>query len=344
MTKTGLGVTLALGFALTAGPALAQQKLSVSIWGGSWRDMVAETVGKKFTADTGAQVEYVTGGTIDRLNKAKLSKGSPETDVVLTTSHIGWLYASDDLLEKLDMSKVPNAKDIFAEAQISPYAVGLWSYVYTIGYRPDLVPKDVTFSSWKDLWNPKLKGTLGMPDFDPSHIMVVAAILAGGDAKTWEKGQPLLKELKPNIKAFYSSDATSQEKIANGETPIQVILSGNAFHNMAQGINMKLVVPKEGAIVGIDNIAINKGTKKMDLAYKFINAALDPQVQAEIVKIKKMGPMNAKTPVDPELAKLPGLFTNAKQWKEEAIIIDHKLRSEMFGEWKKWFTENIIGG
>jgi putative spermidine/putrescine transport system substrate-binding protein len=57
-----------------------------------------------------------------------------------------------------------------------------------------------------------------------------------------------------------------------------------------------------------------------------------------------MGPMNSKTPVDPELAKLPGLFTNAKQWKEEAIIIDHKLRSEMFGEWKRWFTENIIGG
>lgn len=344
MKKTGLGVALALGLALAAGPALAQQKLVVSIWGGSWRDMVAETIGKKFTADTGVQVEYVTGGTIDRLNKAKLSKGDPETDVVLTTSHIGWLYASDGLLETLDLSKVPNAKDIFDEAKISPYAVGLWSYVYTIGYRPDLVPADIKFTSWRDLWNPKLKGTLAMPDFDPSHIMIIAAILNGGDAKTWEKGQPLLKELKPNIKAFYSSDATSQEKIANGETPVQVILSGNAFHNMDQGVNMKLVVPKEGAIVGIDNIAINKGTKKLDLAYKFINAALDPEVQAGIVKIKKMGPMNAKTKVDPELAKLPGLFTNAKQWKEEAIIIDHKLRSEMFGEWKKWFTENIIGG
>jgi putative spermidine/putrescine transport system substrate-binding protein len=344
MKRTGLGVALALGLALATGPALAQQKLVVSIWGGSWKDMVADTAGKKFTADTGATIDWDTGGTIDRLNKAKLSKGDPDADVVLTTSHIGWLYASDDLLEKLDLAKVPNAKDIFAEAKISPYAVGTWSYVYTIGYRPDLVPADIKFDSWRDLWNPKLKGTIGMPDFDPSHIMVVAAILAGGDAKTWEKGQPLLKELKPNIKAFYSSDATSQEKIANGETPVQIILSGNAFHNMAQGVNMKLVIPKEGAVVGIDNIAIMKGTKKADLAYKFINTMLDPQIQAEIVKIKKMGPMNAKTPVDPELAKMPGLFTNAKQWKEEAIIIDHKLRSEMFGEWKKWFVENIIGG
>src|SRR5262245_52733655 len=42
MKRTGLGVALALGVALMAGPALAQQKLVVSIWGGSWKDMVAD--------------------------------------------------------------------------------------------------------------------------------------------------------------------------------------------------------------------------------------------------------------------------------------------------------------
>ena len=36
-----------------------------------------QTAAKKFTADTGVQVEFVTGGTIDRLNKAKLAKGNP---------------------------------------------------------------------------------------------------------------------------------------------------------------------------------------------------------------------------------------------------------------------------
>lgn len=344
MKKAGLGFALAIGLAVAAGPALAQEKLVVSIWGGSWRDLVADTAAKKFTAETGAQVEYVTGGTIDRLNKAKLAKGSPETDVVFTTSHIGWLYATDGLYEDLDLSKIPNAKDIFQEAKISPYHVGVWSYVYTIGYRPDLIPSDVQLTSWRDLWNPKLKGTIGLPDFDPSHIMAIAAILSGATPQTWEKGQPLLKQLKPNIKAYYSSDATSQEKLANGETPIQVVLSGNAYHMMSQGVNIKLIVPKEGAIVGIDTVAINKGTKKKDLAYKFINAVLDPEVQAQVVQIKKMGPMNAKTKVDPELAKLPGLFTNAQQWKEQAIIIDHKYRSQSFGEWKQWFTENMIAG
>ena len=96
----------------SAVPAAAQDKLVVSVWGGSWRDMVAEIIAKKFTADTGVTVEYVTGGTIDRLNKEKLAKGNPESDITFTTSHVGWLYANDGLYETLDLAKVPNAKNL----------------------------------------------------------------------------------------------------------------------------------------------------------------------------------------------------------------------------------------
>ena len=59
---------------MLAYPASAQEKLVISIWGGSWRDLIAETVAKKFTQQTGTPVEFITGGTIDRLNKAKLTK------------------------------------------------------------------------------------------------------------------------------------------------------------------------------------------------------------------------------------------------------------------------------
>ena len=79
---------------------------------------------------------------------------------------MGWLYANDGLFEKLDLSKIPNSKNLAAEAQISPYHLGSWAYVYTIGYRPDLL-KGVKFESWNDLWNPALKGMLAAPDFDP---------------------------------------------------------------------------------------------------------------------------------------------------------------------------------
>src|SRR5262245_4549676 len=144
---------LVLAVLLFGCPAYAQDKLVISIWGGSWRDLIAETAAKKFTRETGIPVEFITGGTIDRLNKAKLTKANPESDITFTTSHVGWLYANDGLFEKLDLSKIPNAKNLAEEARISPYHLGSWAYVYTIGYRPDLL-SGVTFESWNDLWNP----------------------------------------------------------------------------------------------------------------------------------------------------------------------------------------------
>jgi len=37
-------------------PAAAADKLIISSWGGSWKDLITETVAKKFTADTGVRV------------------------------------------------------------------------------------------------------------------------------------------------------------------------------------------------------------------------------------------------------------------------------------------------
>ena len=341
LDTTGSALALFLALFLLSAPASAQDKLIVSVWGGSWRDMVANIIAKRFTAETGMPVEFITGGTIDRLNKEKLAKGNPESDITFTTSHVGWLYANDGLYEALDLAKVPNAKNLVSQAKISPYHIGTWAYVYTIGYRPDLV-KGLSFESWADLWRPDVKGKLAAPDFDPSHLIAVAAMLAGGDAATWEKGQAKLKELKPNFKAFYTNDANSQQLIANGETPVQVILSMNAHYMIGEGVPIQLTMPREGAVLGIDTVAIMKGSKKAELAYKFINLVLDPQVQAEVAQFKKGSPVVLNAKVDPAVAKLPGVFTTADQWKTQAIIIDHKLRAEKTAEWRKWFAENIM--
>lgn len=331
---------LAFAVLAFAVPAQAQDKLVVSIWGGSWRDLVADTVAKKFTAETGVPVEFITGGTIDRLNKAKLSKDNPESDLTFTTSHVGWIYANDGLFETLDTSKIPNAKNLADEARISPYHLGAWAYVYTIGYRADLLP-GMKFESWEDLWKPELKGKIAAPDFDPSHIIAISAILSGADVAHWEKGEDKLKALKPNFKAFYTNDANSQQLLASGETPVQVVLSMNAYYMIGQGVPITLATPKEGAVLGIDTVAIMKGSKKTELAYKFINALYDPDIQAEIAKIKKGSPAVLNAKIDPETAKLPGVFTTAAQWKQQ-INIDAKLRAEKTAEWRKWFAENIM--
>src|SRR5437868_5207219 len=168
---------------------------------------------------------------------------APLVDVTFTTSHVARLYASDGLLEKLDLAKLPASKDLAKEAFRSEHAIGGWAYVYTIAYRADQVKTPIT--KWADLWRPDLKGKIAMPDFDPSHIITISALLEGGNEKTWEKGQERLRQLKPSIAAFFSTDARSQDLMKTGEAPVEVMLSINAFHLRDQGLNITIVDPKD---------------------------------------------------------------------------------------------------
>ncbi|MBY6048561.1 PotD/PotF family extracellular solute-binding protein [Vannielia litorea] len=334
---------LVAALALTViGTSAGAETLTVSTWGGSFRDLIDATIAKKFTEETGVEVEYITGGTIDRLNAARMNADSPESDVTFTTSHIGWLYQNAELFEELDMSKIPNAANLVEQAKISPGHIGAWAYVYTIGYRPDMLPEGIDFDSWEDLWSPELEASIAAPDFDPSHIIAVSAMLAGADAENWEAGQEKLMALKPNFKAFYTNDANSQQLISTGETPVQILLSMNAYHMQNEGVDIQLAIPSEGAVLGVDTMGITAGTEKAELAYQFINAALDPEVQAEIAKIKKGSPVVTGVELPAEVSELPGVFTTAEQWDSQTLIIPHALRAEKTAEWRKWFSENMI--
>src|SRR6266850_4830541 len=267
---------------LAAGPAPAADPLVISMWGGNWKDTVEKVIAKPFTAKTGIPVEFEVGGTLDRLAKARVAKTAPLVDITFTTSHVGRLYMSDGLFQKLDMAKLPSARDLAPEALRSDAHLGVWAYVYTIAYRPDQVKVDIT--KWADLWDPQLKGKVGMPDFDPSHIITISALLEGGDERSWQKGQERLKRLKPNIAAFYSTDARSQDLMKTGEAPIEVMLSINAFHLIEQGLKVTIVDPKDKpGILGIDVATIMAGGKKTAAAYEFVNLLLGKDAQEQLV-------------------------------------------------------------
>ena len=322
-------------------PAHAQNSLVVSVWGGNWKDTVDRVIGKAFTAKTGMAVEFEVGGTIDRLAKARVAKGSPLVDITFTTSHVGRLYVSDGLFAPLDMAKLPNAKASAREALRSEFQMGAWSYVYTIVYRPDLVKEEIT--KWSDLWKPSLKGKIAMPDFDPSHIITIAALMEGGNETTWQKGQERLKALKPSIVAFFSTDAQSQDLMKTGQAPVQVMLSVNAYHLQEQGIPVKLVQPKDyPGIVGIDCMSVMAGTKKADAAQQFINLALSKEVQTELARALKAGPVNAGATVPAAFHGQPGIFLTPAEWKERGYILNDDVRAKNLPAWREWFTANIV--
>jgi putative spermidine/putrescine transport system substrate-binding protein len=334
-------LALVLVLLLVPVSAFAADPLVVSVWGGNWKDTVEKIVAKPFTAKTGIPVEFEVGGTLDRLAKARVSKAAPLVDVTLTTTHVGRLYISDGLYEKLDMAKIPNSKDLAKEAIRSDFHLGTWAYVYTIAYRPDQVQGEVT--KWADLWEPRLKGKVGMPDFDPSHIITISALMEGGNEKSWEKGQERLKRIKPNIAAFFATDARSQDLMKTGEAPVQVMLSINAFHLISQGMNVKVITPTDKpGIVGIDTAGVMAGSKKSAAAHEFINLMLSKEIQEQLVTTFKAGPTNMKAAVPAALKGQPGVFTTPAEWKERGYIMDDEARAKTLAAWKEWFNANIV--
>ena len=321
----------ALGLLLAPMQATAQDKLVVSVWGGSWRDMVANIIAKKFTAETGVQVEFITGGTIDRLNKAKLAKGNPESDITFTTSHVGWLYANDGLYETLDLGKVPNAKNLVAQAKISPYHIGTWAYVYTIGYRPDLVPAGITFDSWADLWKPELKGKLAAPDFDPSHLIVVAA--HARRAATPPPGKRVRRSSRRSSRTSRPSTPTTRHRqqlhAERRDAGAGDAVDERLLHRQPGRADRSSSIPKEGAVLGIDTVGIMKGSQEGGARLQVHQHRCSiRRCRPKIAKLKKGSPVVLDAKLDPAVAKLPGVFTTADQWNKQAIVIDHKLRAE----------------
>jgi putative spermidine/putrescine transport system substrate-binding protein len=340
MLATILTVML-LGALAFVPAAEAADPLVISVWGGNWKDTIDRVVAKPFTAKTGIPVEFEVGGTIDRLAKARVAKGNPLVDLTFTTTHVGRLYISDGLYAPLDMGKLPAAKEIAREAIRSEYHIGSWAYVYTVVYRPDLVKEEIT--RWSDLWKPSLAGKIAMPDFDPSHIITIAALMEGGNEANWTKGQERLRQLKPSIVAFYSTDAQSQDLMKTGQAPVQVMLSVNAYHLQDQGIPIKLVQPTDyPGIVGIDTMGVMAGTKRSDAAHQFINMVLTKEIQTQLVEGLKAGPVNGGAVVPAKYRGQPGIFITAAEWKERGYIMNDEVRAKTLPAWREWFTANIV--
>ncbi|MFN0263184.1 ABC transporter substrate-binding protein [Tepidamorphus sp. 3E244] len=321
--------------------ASAEGPLVVSTWGGNWKEGV-QIVGDEFTKRTGVEVEYITGGTLDRLAKAKVARDNPEADLINTTGQVGYLYHSDGLMEKLDYSKIPNSEKLYPIAKRSDYTVSDYVYVYTPAFRTDEMPDGFSIESWESLWDESMEGKLGLPDFDPSHIIIAATRLAGVKVEDWEQVQEKLLELKPNIRAFYQSDATSQNLMRTGETPVQVLLNINAYHLEKLGLPAEIQVPKEGAVVGFDVWGISAGSKNKELAEQFLNIALEPEMLAKLCNFHKCSPMSPDAKLDPEIAALPGIFTSAEQIESEAIVVEDETYAKLLPVWKVWFTENMM--
>jgi len=94
------------------------------------------------------------------------------------------------------------------------------------------------------------------------------------------KARPLLAKWLPQIK-LYDSDSP-KTALLNGDVDVGVVWSGEAAILYRENKKFAYVLPKEGAHLWIDSLAIPKGAPHKESAELFINFILRPEISALI--------------------------------------------------------------
>ncbi|MBL8261401.1 MAG: extracellular solute-binding protein [Xanthomonadaceae bacterium] len=306
----------------------------------NWSDYIAEDTIPNFTKQSGIKVVYDVMDANETL-EAKVMQGSTGYDIVVPSLQFLARQIKAGVYQPIDRAKLPNYKNLDPElmaiiAKNDPdntYGVP-YLYGFTgIGYNVDKVKAalgDVPVDSWDLVFKPelasKLKGCGIMALDTPTELVPIALNYIGENPNSQDpaviaKAAPLLKVLNANIRNFHSSEYVNA--LAAGDACVVVGWSGDVFQardraEEAGAAKVGFVIPKEGAPVFFDMMAIPKDAKNADNAYVFINHLLEPKVMAGISNhvsyanvVKDSEPL-----IDESVRNNPGVYPSDEMMKK----------------------------
>ena len=167
----------------------------------------------------------------------------------------------------------------------------------SILYRDDLV--EIDEESWGLLWDKRYAGRMSMQDSLIDGVMV-AAIYGGAkdpfnmtEAEV-EKTKELLREQLPLLRYYATSPTDVQQALASGEIVAAVAFNDSYTNLRKDGISVKWMKPKEGAMTWTCGACIMSTTTKLERCYEYLNAILSPEAGAHEIREFGFGHANAK--------------------------------------------------
>ncbi|MBU2515747.1 extracellular solute-binding protein [bacterium] len=336
MKKTLLSV---LAVFIASGMVMAEEKI---VYVYNWSDYIAEDTLANFTKETGIKVVYdVFDG--NEVLETKLLAGRTGFDIVVPSNSFLARQIKAGVFQKMDRSKLTNfdnldkslLKTLETNDPGNQYAVPyLWGTT-GLGMNIDKVQaalgKDVPLNTWELVFNPeyisKLK-SCGVSFLDaPSEIPASALLYLGLNPNSLnpsdysDHAEPLLMKIREYVTYFHSSKYIND--LANGDICLAIGWSGDVVQaatraeEAGNGVNVKYVIPKEGAGLWFDMLAIPADAKNVENAHIFINYLLRPDVIAEITNyVWYANPNSASTSlVNEEITSDTSIYPDAETKK-----------------------------
>ncbi len=295
-----VAAAILLGLAAVATAQPARERV-VNVY--NWSDYIDPAVLEDFTRETGIKVKYDTFNSNDML-ETKLLAGRTGYDVVVPTAYFLARQIKAGVFQKLDKSKLPNLKNAWDDiaARLAAYDPGnqyavnyMWGTT-GIGYNAKKVREilgEAPIDSWDVLFKPEMIARFkdcGVHVIDAADEVFAAALdylkldPNSKEAGDFEKAAELITKVRPFVRKFHSSEYLNA--LASGEVCLVLGYSGDikqAQKRAAEaknGVEIVYAIPKEGAQLWFDNLAIPKDARNVAEAHALIDYLLRPDVAA----------------------------------------------------------------
>ncbi len=296
-------LVLLAGLLVGVAEAPAQRDRVVNVY--NWSDYIEPTVLDAFTKETGIRVRYDTFDSNDTL-ETKLLAGKSGYDVVVPTAYFLERQIKAGVFQKLDRAKLPHlgavwpaiAKQLALYDPGNQYAVNyMWGTVgigYEVNKARQILGPGREINSWSAVFGPgelaKFKDC-GVHMLDSADDILPAALhFLGRDPNSTDPGDlenaaDLVAKVRPAVRKFHSSEYLNA--LASGEICLVVGFSGDVKQAQKRaaeannGVEIGYAVPKEGAQMFFDNLAIPKDARNIAEAHAFIDYMLRPDVAAK---------------------------------------------------------------
>ncbi len=297
-----------------SGPGLSGEEKVLNVY--NWSDYIDPTVLEGFTRETGIKVNYDVFDSNEVL-QTKILTGNTGYDIVVPSASFLERQIKAGAFLKLDKAQLPNLKNLDPEitrliAQHDPGNEHSVNYMWGtsgVGYNAAKIRErlpDAPVDSFAMFYDPKVVAKFkdcGVTLLDaPSEVVGTVLIYLGRDANS-EKPEDLaaaekvLMSIRPFIK--YVNSSKYIDDLANGEVCLALGWSGDVLQSRERssaagtGIEVKYLIPKEGAVMFFDMLAVPADAKHPRNAHLFIDYLLRPEIAARNSNFVKYANSNA---------------------------------------------------
>ncbi len=258
--------------------------LNIYAWSGEIPDSVVE----KFEDETGIRVNVSTYDNNEIMYAKLRAVKNAGYDIVNPSSYFVDRMRRQDMLEKLDKTKLSNLKNLNPLYTHAEYDPGLqYSIPHVAGITGIFVNSHLhknTDLTWANFWLPNYKNQLLLLD-DPREVFSMALMTLGysvndRDPQHIKQAFLRLKKLMQNVKVFSSETVASL--IIDEDATIGMAWNGDVYKAAQENGAVKFIFPADGFVIWVDNLAIPKNAPHKDNAYLFLNFLLRPEIAKEI--------------------------------------------------------------